>query len=100
MGVKRRTPKRRPLINEDEEHWLRGEPCGFVEFSEDERLDKLWFDHRERIIAEHIAEWPGSRPLRWWERDAPERLGANESEVAYLGRHGLLLAEERRRLRG
>jgi|GEM_PF-4519986 len=99
MAVKRRIPKRRIDVTDEEECWLRDEPCGFIQFIEDEKLDKLWNDHRERIIAEHIADYPGTRPHRWWERDAPGELGTNESQAAYLKRHGLLLPAERRRLR-
>ena len=29
--------------------------------------------HRDRIVAEHAAENPGTRPTRWWEFDAPEQ---------------------------
>jgi hypothetical protein len=95
MAVKRRTPKRRQAADEEEEKWLRGEPCGFIRFIEEERLAKLWQDHRERIIAEHVAEWPGTRPCRWWQYDAPEELGTNETEAAFLERHGMLLSGER-----
>jgi len=99
MAVKRRTPKRRAETSEQEECWRRDEPCGFIRFIEKERLDKLWCDHRERIIAEHIAEFPGTRPPQWWQRDAPEALDTDETEAAYLARHGLLSAEERRAMK-
>ncbi len=98
MAVKRRTPKRRHATDEEEEHWLRAEPCGFIRFVEDEVLAKLWCDHRDRIVAEHIAEWPGTRPPRWWQFDAPKELGVDETEAAFLARHGLLSAGERGQL--
>jgi hypothetical protein len=98
MAVKRRTLKRRHDLDEHEENWLRNEePSGFVQFLSEPELAKLWADHRDRIIAEHITEWPGTRPYRWWQRDAPEELGADETEVAYLERHGLLSVAERKR---
>ena len=117
MPVKRRLPKRRQDINENEEHWLRCEPSGFVQFKPADQLAELWRDHRDRIIAEHVSDFPGTRPQRWWEYDAPEprrRLGGTgtpglaidpndppifESEAAYLERHGLFLPGERKRLR-
>jgi hypothetical protein len=96
MPVKRRLAKRRELIDEDAEAWLRGEPCGFFEFKPAAELAALWAEHAERIVDEHVARWPGSRPLRWWDYDAPEPLGTNETQAAYLARHGLLMAGERR----
>ena len=43
MGVKRRVAKRRDVIDEDTERWLRGERnCGFVEFKPDSDLREIW----------------------------------------------------------
>jgi hypothetical protein len=87
MAVKRRTPKRRHVTDDEEEKWLRAEPCGFIRFIDEELLAELWQDHSERILAEHVAEWPGTRPRRWWQYDAPEQLAVDETETAYLERY-------------
>jgi hypothetical protein len=39
---------------------------------------RLWRMFGEEVTAEHVQESPGTRPLRWWQFDAPEprlRLG-------------------------
>lgn len=44
----------------------------------------LWRMLADEIVAEHVRESPGSRPLRWWQFTAPEarqRLGG-------IGEHG------------
>ena len=33
---------------------------------------RLWSFYEEEIVAEHIAETPGTRPYRWWQFSAPE----------------------------
>jgi hypothetical protein len=58
----------------------------------------LWEQHRDRIVAEHVAENPGTRPTRWWEFDAPEPWDDDESEEEYLERLGLLPSGEQERL--
>jgi hypothetical protein len=44
--------------------WLRGEPCGFVQFIQKARVDTLWRDHRDRSVGDHIAELPGTAALQ------------------------------------
>src|SRR3954454_7027405 len=94
MGVKRRRSKRRPDLSDNEENWLRGLPSGFVQFKGKDQLAELWQQNRDRIVAEHIAHSPGTRPVRWWEYDAPEPLGEDESETEYLSRHGFVFGGE------
>jgi hypothetical protein len=62
--------------------WLRGESDDFHRFdvppppgAPDRRFDlkEFWLAHRETIVAEHVAERPGTRPTRWWDFEAPER---------------------------
>jgi hypothetical protein len=101
MPVKRRISKRRRNdINEQEDAWLHGDDsaCGFVEFKQEDQLKDFWRAHRTGIIADHVAEFPGTRPLRFWDYDAPDALGESESEAAYLERHDLFLPGERRRV--
>lgn len=38
------------------------------------RVGSLWWENRDRILAEWIRERPGSRPRCWWRFDAPEKL--------------------------
>jgi hypothetical protein len=40
--------------------------------------------------------WPGTRPLRWWQYDAPAPRRPGQSEYEYLRRHNLLTAAEKR----
>jgi hypothetical protein len=78
MPRKRRASKRREELSEDAESWLHGEECGFFRFKGKEELAALWAEHGHRIVAEHIAMYPGQRPRLWWQYDAPEprkRLG-------------------------
>jgi len=32
----------------------------------------LWKTFGSEIVEEHVAEWPGTRPERWWQFSAPE----------------------------
>lgn len=85
-----------------------------------DELRDTWEDIGDSLLAEHLAESPGSRPWAWWEFDAPEPrkrttpggpytqyirpagygVPANcdpmefETELAYLKRLGLLTAAE------
>jgi hypothetical protein len=49
---------------------------------------ELYRSHAAEMIAEHIAENPGSRPRLWWQHCAPEprrRLGGIGSSNAHFG---------------
>jgi len=56
----------------------------------------MWNVVRGDELPRWIKERPGTRPYAWWCFDAPERRPDGESEAAYLERHGLLTAGERR----
>jgi hypothetical protein len=99
MPVKRRISKRRVDLEDGAERWLRDEPCGFFKFKTDEDLRALWAEHGDRIVAEWVANNPGTRPTQWWKYSTPEPRSEGESQVGYLERHGLFLPDERRRLR-
>jgi hypothetical protein len=82
MPVKRRVTKRREQLCEDAERWLRGEPCGFFEFKNDDELAALWAEYGDPKIAAwnagHGSRGRG-RPvdrLRL-EPTEPERVGAS-----------------------
>jgi hypothetical protein len=42
MPVRRRVIKRRGALDADEEAWLRGDACGFVEFKPWDELEEPW----------------------------------------------------------
>jgi hypothetical protein len=61
------------------------------------RVEKLWREYGDLIVARHVARWPFSRPPNWWGLDAPEWLREGETQREYLERHRLLLPSEKRR---
>jgi hypothetical protein len=74
MPVRQRKLSKRDILDEDGEAWLRCEDSGFFEFQPEQFLSGLWDNHSERIVAEHVEHWPGTRPRRWWQRDAAEQF--------------------------
>lgn len=80
MPVRRRIDKRRRAVTDEHEAWLQGDDkaSGFVQYAPDSELAALWTQHSERIVVEHVAAYPGTRPARWWQYQAVEprrRLG-------------------------
>ena len=79
MGARRRHDKRGTDLPDEAVDWLYGGKGGaWYFFQSAEHLRELWHEHEEVVVAEHVAEWPGSRPCRWWQLSAPEprrRLG-------------------------
>ena len=73
MPVRKRIDKRRAELTDEGEAWLHGDDkgAGFFKYSTEDELAALWATHSDRIVAEHVAEYPGSRPTRWWQYDAP-----------------------------
>jgi hypothetical protein len=73
MPRKRRTDKRRQEVTDEHESWLHGDDSasGFVKYEPAEALAALWAAHSERIVEDHVADFPGTRPARWWQHDAP-----------------------------
>jgi hypothetical protein len=88
--------KRREELSEDAESWLHGEECGFFRFKRKEELAELWREHGDRIVAEHVDQWPGTRPLRWWQYDALRIAVGTYPGCFWDGK----LAEPRKRLGG
>ena len=41
-------------------------------------------EHRDRIVAEHVVEHPGTRPTRWWEFSAPEPVDDDQRGAIVL----------------
>jgi hypothetical protein len=84
MPVKRRVPKTklRPEITAEMEAWARDQDgSGLFPFvSNDEVLRATWAVLCDDVVAEYVAEYPGFRPIRWWQyNSSPEeprrRLG-------------------------
>jgi hypothetical protein len=53
--------------------WLLGGCGGAWYYLQKRDLREVWAEHREAIVQHHVKRRPGSRPLRWWEYDAPEK---------------------------
>jgi hypothetical protein len=78
---------------------LRGKDhdIGFFPYSKTaEEFAELWAEHRDDIIEEHIAQWPGTRPYRWWDYDAPRIAVGTYPDCYYDG----MRPEPRKRLGG
>jgi hypothetical protein len=88
MPVKRRVSKQREQISPAMLAFLRDEPmpedAGIAawwiesETNPGPKASELWPEFRDEILADWIAEAPGTRPSMWWRLDAPEprrRLG-------------------------
>lgn len=74
MPVRRRVDKRRQAVTDEHEAWLEDDDkaSGFVQYAHDDELEALWHQHSERIVADHVADHPGTRPARWWQYSSPE----------------------------
>jgi hypothetical protein len=98
MPVRRRTDKRREAVTDEHEEWLNGndKESGFFQFAPHEDLLAFWRTHSERVVAEHVTNYPGTRPTRWWEYDAPRQPVGTYPGCYYDGK----LPEPRQRLGG
>lgn len=80
MPVRKRKDLRRADVTDEQESWLHGDDkaAGFAKYAAEDELAALWAAHSGRIVAEHVTDYPGTRPARWWRYEAPEprrRLG-------------------------
>jgi hypothetical protein len=96
MPVRRRNDKRRAELTDEHEAWLAGDDRGsvFVQFSPATELKELWEAHAERIVADHVADYPGTRPTRWWEFESDQtrrRLGGTNASVRRTGSQAYIL---------
>jgi hypothetical protein len=108
MALRKRVDKRRAAITPTQWEFLcdiETIPDNFERFVLDSdcspffKVKDLWDAHRDAVLAEHVADNPGSRPSLWWKYDAPEDRDGSETEATFLKRHGLLLPGERKRLK-
>jgi hypothetical protein len=98
MPVRRRTDKKRQAVTDENEAWLHSDDngAGFFKYAPEEELAALWNEHSERIVAEYVADYPGTRPARWWEYSAPRLSLGTFPDCYYDGK----LPEPRHRLGG
>jgi hypothetical protein len=97
MPVRRRVDRRRTEVTDEQEAWLRDDKAsGFVQYAPDDVLAALWEAHSERIVAEHVTNYPGTRPARWWQHEAPRLPLGTFPGYYYDGK----LPEPRQRLGG
>ena len=71
MPIKRRVSKLREPLDADHEAWLKGARSYCEFFDGEDKLAEHWREHGERIVAEWVSEFPGTRPDRWWQYSAP-----------------------------
>jgi hypothetical protein len=100
MPVRKRSLNRREELGDGGEDWLKWERSDNAFWfecskSEDELRD-IWKQNSERIVAEHVAEFPGTRPYRWWQFEAPRSPKGTYLNRFYDGE----LPEPRKRLGG
>jgi hypothetical protein len=60
------------------------------------KVKDLWETHRDEVLAQYIADNPGSRPSLWWHYDAPRIQVGTYPDCFWDGK----LAEPRGRLGG
>jgi hypothetical protein len=98
MAVRAKKLKAKQQLTDESEAWLQGDEkgAGFFKYSTDDELAALWATHSDRIVAEHVAEYPGSRPARWWQQSAPRIPLGTSPGCYYDGK----LPEPRKRLGG
>lgn len=72
MPVRKRVDRRRQELPDSAWDWLHGED--YTEWSfflDDAELAEMWGKHGAEVQAEHVRQYPGTRPKRWWNYDAP-----------------------------
>jgi hypothetical protein len=92
MPVKRRVGKAKAPVTEDQQAWLEGRES-VTEFESAEALAALWAEHGADEVEEYAADWPGTRPLRWWEYDAPRGPDGKADPRPRLGGIGTLRSD-------
>lgn len=70
--LRRRRVDRREALTAEALEWLKGIDEDFYFFELPARQEAVWQAHKEWVVAEHVKASPGTRPRRWWQREAPE----------------------------
>jgi hypothetical protein len=97
MPVRARFDRRRAELEPEALEWLHDGDGGVWIYFHWQELGQLWREHADAIVAEHVAESPGTRPVRWWQYSAP-RAQPGDYKSATGFHEGLPLP--RRRLGG
>ncbi|MCK4537383.1 MAG: hypothetical protein KAV42_01160 [Candidatus Krumholzibacteria bacterium] len=96
MGTRKRLEKREHIesgITAKQVQYLRDRDLmtgGKIPFDNNDHLIEMWRKYRDRVIAEHTADRPGTRPWAFWRYDAeePRRLqSGDEIEIEGNWRH-------------
>ena len=98
MAARRRRAKRRAEVTPEQEAWLAGDDNGAGQFhfvSEGDHAT-LWAEHGERVVSDYVEQYPGTRPRRWWQYEAPRSPIGTYPSRYYDGK----LSEPRKRLGG
>lgn len=58
--------------------WFRGAsddpPWAALLPAEEDHLRRMWAACRDQVLADWVAQHPGSRPVGWWQCEAPEAM--------------------------
>jgi hypothetical protein len=96
MAIRAKKLKSKEQLTDDARAWLEDKPCGFFQFKAKDYLADLWKTHGNAVVADHIAERPGTRPALFWRYDAPRLPIGTFPGCHYDGE----LPEPRKRLGG
>jgi len=96
MAIRAKKLQAKEQLTDDARAWLEDRPCGFFKFKHDDYLADLWKAHGDAVVADHVEDYPGTRPARWWEHDAPRLPLGTYPGAGYDGE----LPEPRKRLGG
>jgi hypothetical protein len=86
----------RETLPPEAENWLRGGSGGAWKFFTRTPLPLVWAANANRIVAEHVNDYPGSRPQRWWEYSAIEprlRVGGVGTPLCQCSAYTLVLRD-------
>ncbi len=93
MLRKRRLPKyrigHRPMTEEQKRYLLdvvASNGSLEIPFESEQERRVVWFQNRERLLREHIAAKPGTRPSAWWAYEAPEPRQLLSGVVEQVGK--------------
>jgi hypothetical protein len=69
-----------------ERRWLLSGRPGALYYLDRARVEQLWREHGDTIVARHAGRNPGTRPVNWWRFDAPEPRRPGETQYDFLKR--------------
>lgn len=98
MAIRAKKLKAKQQLTDEHIAWLNGddEASGFVKYAPDGELAALWAANSEGIVSEHVANYKGTRPARWWQFESPRIPLGTYPDAWFDGK----LPEPRQRLGG